>query len=237
MAEPLTRLPPERRDALRARLMAELPAWYSPWTHLLFPSLVGLATVSLCVCTIGQLRAVELLTIPVSFVLLNAAEWQIHRDLLHRRTPPLAVLYDRHTPQHHMIFVTDDMAMRSTREFRLVLIPFYGILAAGLGALPIPLALWLGLGLPNVALLFMATTMSYVVLYEWLHLSYHAPATSFIGRQRWMARLRRHHAIHHAPERMQRWNFNVTLPLWDWLRRTSYREEEARPPPRNEMGA
>jgi hypothetical protein len=237
MADSLSRLPPERRDALRAHLLAALPAWYSPWAHLMFPSLVGLATVLLCVCTIKQLRAAELLTIPISFVILNAAEWQIHRDLLHRRTPPLAVLYDRHTPQHHMIFVTDDMAMRSTREFRLVLIPFYGILAAGLGALPIPLALWLGFGLGNVALLFMATTMGYVVLYEWLHLSYHAPADSFIGRQPWMATLRRHHAIHHAPERMQRWNFNVTLPLWDWLRRTSYREEEAPPPPRNEMGA
>jgi hypothetical protein len=226
MAEPLTRLPPERRDALRARLLAALPSWYSPWAHLMFPSLVGVAAVVSCVYALAPLRALELLTIPLSLVLLNAAEWQIHRGLLHRRTPPLGVLYDRHTPQHHMIFVTDDMAIRSTREFRLVLIPFYGILAAGLGALPIPLLLWLGFGLPNVALLFMATTMGYVVLYEWLHLAYHAPAASFIGRRRWMARLRRHHAVHHAPERMQRWNFNVTVPLWDWLLRTTYRGDD-----------
>jgi sterol desaturase/sphingolipid hydroxylase (fatty acid hydroxylase superfamily) len=141
------------------------------------------------------------------------------------------VLYDRHTPQHHMIFVTEDMTMRSTREFRLVLIPFYGILAAGVGALPIPLALWLGLGRPNVALLFMATTMGYVVLYEWMHLAYHAPAASFVGRQAWLQRLRRHHALHHAPERMQRWNFNVTIPLWDWLLGTSVRDGD------QEMGA
>jgi sterol desaturase/sphingolipid hydroxylase (fatty acid hydroxylase superfamily) len=126
-----------------------------------------------------------------------------------------------------MIFVTDDMAIRATREFYLVLIPAYGIVAAGVGALPIPAALWLGFGLRNPALLFMATTMAYVVAYEWLHLSYHAPADSFVGRLALIRRLRRHHALHHAPELMQKWNFNVTVPLWDWVRRTIYRGDEA----------
>ena len=32
--------------------------------------------------------------------------------------------------------------------------------------------------------------------------------------------LRRHHAWHHTPELMQRWNFNVTVPLADWILRT-----------------
>ena len=26
---------------------------------------------------------------------------------------------------------------------------------------------------------------------------------------------------------MQRWNFNVTVPLWDWVRGTTYRPEKA----------
>ena len=125
-----------------------------------------------------------------------------------------------------MIFVTDDMAIRSSREFYLVLIPAYGIIAAGVGALPIPATLWLAFGLRNAALLFMVVTMGYVVAYEWLHLSYHAPADSFVGRMRIIQRLRRHHAVHHAPELMQKWNFNVTIPLWDWMRRTIYRGDE-----------
>ena len=29
--------------------------------------------------------------------------------------------------------------------------------------------------------------------------------------------------LNHAPELMQNWNFNVTIPLWDWVRRTIYR--------------
>jgi hypothetical protein len=226
MAEAQVRLSSERRAALRATLVAAIPRWYRPWLHLLFPSLVGLGVVIACLASLRALLPVELLVLPATWVLLNAAEWQIHKDLLHRRTPPLALLYDRHTPQHHMIFVTDDMAMRSTREFRLVLIPFWGILAAFVGALPIPLVLWRGLGERNLALLFMAMTMAYLVSYEWLHLAYHAPADSRVGRLGLIARLRRHHAAHHAPERMQRWNFNVTVPLWDWVRGTIARDED-----------
>lgn len=223
MRETLSRLTLERRDELRARLVAEIPTFYSPWAHLAFPSLVGIGTIVACVLLLRDLRPLQLLAVPLSFLVLNAGEWRIHRDLLHKRTPPLTILYDRHTPQHHMVFVTDDMAIRSTREFYLVLIPFYGILAAGVGALPIPLTLWLGFGMRNAALLFMATTMAYVVLYEWLHLAYHAPADSFVGRMKLIARLKRHHAVHHAPELMQKWNFNVTIPLWDWVRRTTFR--------------
>jgi sterol desaturase/sphingolipid hydroxylase (fatty acid hydroxylase superfamily) len=162
--------------------------------------------------------------VPAQLVLLNAGEWLIHRDLLHRRTPPLQVLYDRHTPQHHMVFVDDDMSMRGVREFRLVLIPAYGILAALAGSLPIPAAIWLLAGQRNLALLFVAVTMAYVVAYEWLHLSYHLPPDSFVGRLALVRWLRRHHATHHAPELMQKWNFNVTIPLWDLVRRTIYRE-------------
>ncbi|MDB4971062.1 MAG: hypothetical protein JWN44_6751 [Myxococcales bacterium] len=219
----LGRLSSGRRDELRNRLIGEIPRWYRPWLHLAIPSLIGLGVVALSASLLSAVRPLELVTVPLTFLLLNAGEWRIHRDMLHRRTPPLAVLYDRHTPQHHMIFVTDDMAIRATREFYLVLIPAYGILAAGIGALPIPMALWLGFGLRNPALMFMAMTMAYVVGYEWLHLSYHAPSSSFVGRRKIIQRLRRHHAIHHAPELMQKWNFNVTIPLWDWLRGTIYR--------------
>jgi sterol desaturase/sphingolipid hydroxylase (fatty acid hydroxylase superfamily) len=114
------------------------------------------------------------------------------------------------------------MAIRSAREFRFVLIPPYGIVAAFFSALPIPGALAL-LGQWNLALLFMATGMGYVVSYEWLHLAYHLPVDSFFGRLKLVAMLRRHHATHHDPELMQKWNFNVTVPLWDLVRGTIYK--------------
>jgi fatty acid hydroxylase family protein len=114
------------------------------------------------------------------------------------------------------------MAMRATREFRLVLIPFYGILAIFVTALPMTAALWF-LVSHNVALLWVASVMGYVLAYEWLHLAYHLPASNPIGRSGLIRWLRSHHAMHHTPQLMQCWNFNVTVPLADWLLGTIYR--------------
>ena len=209
------------REDLRARLRAAIPRGYSPAFHFAFPSVVGLGCAVAALLLIRGLRPLELLTVPAVFLLSNMVEWRAHRDLLHKRQRPLEVLYDRHTPEHHRVFVTDDMAIRDARELRLVLIPAYGILAVLVAAAPGPVGLALA-GLPNVALLWLATAMAYVVAYEWLHLAYHLPADSFIGRRRLVARLRHHHAVHHDPRLMQRWNFNVTFPIWDWVRGTTY---------------
>lgn len=215
-----------RREAMRAELLARTPRWYSPWFHLGFPAAVGLGLIVGAALLVRELEPWQLAAIPALYVVSNAAEWRIHRDVLHRRTPGLAVLYDRQTPEHHVVYVTYDMAMRSTREFRLVLIPAYGILVIFLVNLPAAALLW-WLGQRNLACLFIATNLGYVLTYEWLHLAYHAPATTWIGRLGVIRRLRRHHAIHHEPRLMQRWNFNVTVPLWDWVRGTIYRSTSA----------
>lgn len=192
------------------------------------PSLFGLAIVACCIALIDDLQWVELIVIPVTYLVANIGEWRAHKYLLHRRTRYAAVLYDRHTPEHHMVYLTDDMEIRSRKEFRLVLIPAYGILLIFAGVLAPATAMWL-LGWHNVALLFLATEMAYVLSYEWLHLSYHLPADHPIGGLRIIATLRRHHALHHHPALMQRWNFNVTVPLWDWVCGTTVKSvEEAR---------
>jgi hypothetical protein len=212
-------LPLAERERIRADVLARAPSWYNPWVHLAVPSFFGLGVILASILLLRDLRAIELLTVPIVYVLTNMNEWYIHRDLLHRRNPLAKVLYDRHTPEHHMIYVTDDMAMRDRREFRLVLIPAYGLFLIFVNLLPITAALWFLLG-RNVALLYTATAMGYSVSYEWLHLSYHLPATSRVGGSRIIRKLRRHHAVHHDPRLMQRWNFNVTIPLWDWVRGT-----------------
>jgi hypothetical protein len=214
--------PLSRREQVRARAVAAIPSWYSPWGHLAFPSLVGIGLIATATMLLEHPSAGELLFVPLVLVLINLNEWHIHRNILHQRFWPLEVLFWRHTPEHHVIFVRDDMAMRAPREFRLVLIPFYGILAIFLTTLPITAALWF-LVSHNVALLWVACTMGYVVAYEWLHLAYHLPESNPFGRSRLIGWLRRHHAMHHTPELMQRWNFNVTVPLADWLLGTTYR--------------
>ena len=76
---------------------------------------------------------------PLVYLFANAFEWWIHGNALHRRNPLAPVLYDQHTPRHHMLYLTEDMAMRDPREYRLVLIPGYGLLLIFLGQIPITL--------------------------------------------------------------------------------------------------
>jgi hypothetical protein len=220
--ESATELEAPRREAKRKELVDQIPGWYSPWVHLAFPTVVGLTLIGLAIWQLREPTWLQLLFLPAILIVSNATEWRLHRDILHKRTRPFELIFDRHTPEHHAVYVCDDMAIRSTKEFRLVLIPAYGIVTVFLGTSPITLALYF-LGQWNLACLFVIATMSYVVSYEWFHLSYHMPPESFVGR-RWLVRvLRRHHATHHRPELMQKWNFNVTLPLWDLVRGTIYR--------------
>src|SRR5438876_915997 len=115
-------LPLEQRDAARARALAEAPG-YRPWLHVGAESAIGL---SLCAVAAWLARGAgpwHLAFFLALLVFSNATEWSIHRDVLHTRRRGAEVLYDKHTPLHHVVFVTGDMAMRSARELQLVLIP------------------------------------------------------------------------------------------------------------------
>lgn len=210
-------------EELRRKAIEEIPWWYSPWVHLAFPSLIGVAVIAAAFALLDGVALWHFAAIPLGLILANAVEWRTHKKVLHHRTWYAPVLYDQHTPKHHQLYTTEAMEIHDPRELRLVLIPAYGILLILVSSAPMTYLLWLWQ--PNVALLWLATNTFYILSYEWLHLAYHAPATSFAGRNRWITRLRRHHAVHHDLALMQGWNFNVTLPLWDWLAGTIHREK------------
>lgn len=207
---------PSPRERFRQSLVDRVPRWYSPWAHLSGTLGVGVATLGLACAFISSLRPIELLTIPVTFALSNLGEWHAHRNLLHRRFKLAAELYDRHTPEHHRVFRYGDMAIREWRELRLVLIPAFGVLALVVVNAPIAWLIGRFIG-PNVGWLFLLTVSLYVVSYEVTHLCYHLPEDSFVGRRAFVRWMREHHARHHDPRLMQRWNFNVTVPLGDYL--------------------
>ncbi len=204
-------------------MIQAIPSWYRPYLHLAVPSFFGLGIMAVSLMFLSDLVAWELLVIPLTYIFSNLVEWFTHRNMMHRRTPQAAILYDRHVPQHHRVYVTEDMAMREPIEFRLVLIPAYGILLIFLATLPLTTAFYFLIG-KNVAALFVFTTMGYVVGYEWLHLSYHLPATHPVSKNGLIKKLRTHHAVHHDPRLMQQWNLNVTVPLWDWILGTNYKK-------------
>jgi hypothetical protein len=232
-----------RREALRAELVSAIPTYYSPFVHLGLTTGIGVGLSIVALLQIHHLKPLQLLIVPALFVISNASEWRAHRDLLHKRQPWAKPLYDAHTPIHHKLYLTADMEIRSMRELYHVLIPPFGIALVFVATLPLIAWLWWA-GQHNLAALLVITTQFYVVSYEWFHMSYHLPRTSWIGRNPLIRRLARHHAIHHAPERMNLWNMNVNLPLWDWVRGTIYRGDdierlfEAQPPqPENALPA
>jgi len=222
-----TVLPLAQREKVRATWLAE-GGFYNPWLHIGTTTVFGCSVMAVAATLLQNVRWWE---VAFGFGLLiasNAVEWRIHRDILHKRRWPFQLLYDKHTPLHHMVFVTDDMAIRSASEFRLVLIPAYGIVFAFASLVPAMIAIWVGGPQQhNLAAIFAIETMGYIVSYEWLHLSYHLPENTFIGGLSVIKVLRRHHAIHHDPRLMQKWNFNVSLPLWDLVRRTYVRDPGA----------
>ena len=210
----------ERRMALREELLAEIPSWYVPWVHLFVPSTFGIVAIVVALGSIVDLQPLELLTVPFVYLFANAFEWWIHGNALHHRNPLAPVLYDQHTPRHHMLYLTDDMAIRDKREYRLVLIPGYGLMMIFVGQGVVSSLLW-WLGFHNVACLYVATAIAYAVSYEWLHFSYHLPHEHPVAKNPLILRLARHHAIHHDPRIMQRYNLNVTVPLMDWVMGTT----------------
>jgi hypothetical protein len=212
------------REALRAEWVARIPRWYNPWAHLATTTALGAGFCALALTQIHGLAARELWILPATWIFANACEWRAHRDLLHRLTFYSKPLFTRHTLQHHRLYLTQDMEIRSSRELRLVLLPSFAIVLILAVTLPIAAALWLA-GQRNLAALFIVMTQAYVVSYEWFHLSYHLPRDGFVGRLWLVRKLGQHHAIHHSPERMNRWNLNVNVPLWDWVRGTIYHGE------------
>jgi hypothetical protein len=208
-------------------MLARVPRWYSPLGHLAGTVGIGVATVALAIRGLDTPRARDFGVIPAAFVFANLVEWLAHRHLMHQRRRPFTVLYDRHTPEHHRVYRYESMAIREARELRLVLIPAAGVLGIVLLAAPAAAACALVWG-ENVGWLFLLTSAVYVVGYELSHLAYHLPESSLVYRLPVLCALREHHARHHIPRLMQRANFNVTIPLCDWLFGTLASSEDAR---------
>ncbi len=206
-----------QRVKVRTSAVDAIPSWYSPIGHLLATTGVGAATIALAVSRMTKVSLLEALLVPAaSFVVANAFEWRVHKKVLHKRSWPFGELFDRHTPLHHVVFVEDDMAIRDTKELRLVLVPASGVLGGVVASAPGALLAGALLG-ANAGWLMLATSGAYMVTYELSHLAYHLPEDHPIGGHPLIRFMRKHHAAHHDPKNMQRFNFNVTVPLFDWI--------------------
>ena len=199
-----------------------IPRHYSGRAHLVtviaFSALVAAASLAM----LDNVRPAEWLTIPLTFLYCNLAEYLGHRGPMHHRTRLLAGIFQRHTVEHHSFFTDEAICLDSPRDYRAVLFPpillvfFFGFFAVPVGAILYFLVS------PNVCFLFVFTAILYYLNYELLHFSYHVDPQSWLGRFRIIRGLREHHVAHHNKALMTRYNFNITYPICDRLFGTLY---------------
>jgi hypothetical protein len=202
------------RDDYRAR---RIGPHYRGVPHFVFVTAVALAVIGYAVARLSHVRPVEWFVLPLTLLVANLSEYVGHRFPMHRRFAPLAWVFQRHTLEHHAFFTHEAMEMDSPRDFQIVMFPpLVVVFFAAFFALPFGV-LFFACVSPNAGWLFVVGALGYFLNYEWLHLAYHLPERSFVGRIAWLRRLREHHRLHHAPSDMTRVNFNVSYPLGDWL--------------------
>lgn len=208
--------------AFRARYRAGISPHYSGWLHMLVVLATGVAVILWAAFSLHQVQMAEWLMLPLAMVLVNFAEYAAHRWLGHRKTRIGRLFYSRHTGDHHSFFTEQDMPFQSSRDWRVVLFPAW-LIYVFLCGLIIPGWLLLNaLVSANVAWLYALGAIGGYLFYEVMHFSYHLPAGSFVERTPLWWRLRHLHQLHHERERMAACNFNITLPVFDWLLGTLY---------------
>lgn len=194
-----------------------IPIQYQGWRHLLFTFGIGGAAMVLSAAQAHDVTSLEWATLPLTFLYANFAEYWGHRGPMHHLRRGLRLVYERHTRQHHRFFTSDNMELDGLRDLRAVLFPPL-LMSFFITAFMLPAALFLAwIATPNVAWLFVATSLAYFLNYEFLHMAYHLPPDHPIARWGVIRRLERLHRAHHDPRLMAHRNFNITYPICDVL--------------------
>ena len=192
----------------------ELGRNYSGWGHFAFTSIGSLLAIGFALTRLQGVRGWEWAVVPATFLFANLAEYFGHKGPMHHLRPGLRLVFHRHTQQHHRFFTFEHMQCTRTSDFKMILFPPVMLLFF-LGGIATPAGLLVYfLVSPNAGWLFAATAVGYFLLYEWLHFAYHQPPVGIWRHLPGLAWLRRHHQLHHDPQRMDR-NFNLTFPIAD----------------------
>ncbi len=221
------------RSKLREECLAALPRWYRPWVQLLLLATVGFLAAFLSFRAVHDATWIERIAIPAAFVTSNFFEWMVHKRWMHHPRWPRR-FYRAHTLHHHRLFTADDMGMKQGRELAFVLLSAPTLAIIVIASIGFALFMrWL-FG-SNVAWLFFATEMLYIVFAEAMHAAYHLPKSHRIRRFFWVRWLATSHVLHHDMRLMRKWNFNIGIPFADLIFRTftirRYPPDEPKPDP------
>ncbi|MDB5283337.1 MAG: fatty acid hydroxylase [Bacteroidota bacterium] len=206
----------ERIEIFRQRFRAEnISKNYRGFIHLAFINVWCVAGIVICAVNIHHPTFWQWMVIPFTFLYTNLFEYIGHRFPMHHRYNSLKAVFKRHTLQHHHFFTDENMNCESADDFKIILFPpvlliFFSVCFV----VPVSLLVYY-LFSQNAAMFFIATTLTYYLNYEWLHLSYHLPETHFVYKVPGLKTLRNLHHQHHNHKAMDQYNFNITYPVFD----------------------
>ena len=204
-------------QAYREQYRATISPHYLGPRHAGLVSVFGLACIWLFAAQLQNPSLWQASAFVFALLLGNLTEYLAHRYLGHHRRAWAGLFYQRHTLEHHHFFTEDAMTFRDHKDWRVILFPFYLIVAITL-LLALPAHLFLShLEYTNLGAFFAMGVLCSYLLYEVLHFSYHLPLTHPVYRLRGMRYLRALHQLHHSHAHMRDYNFNLVYPLCDHL--------------------
>lgn len=213
----------ERTAGFRSRYRSNISVRYSGYLHALFVFGAGSLLTLYCYAQAATMSPAAWLAVPAALLLANLGEYFAHKSLGHHKRRFAKLFYSRHTGDHHSFFNHRHYTIDNQRDLRVVLFPAY-LLVAVVVLVAAPLGALVGAAFGAAAgWVFAGTLIAGYLLYEFVHLCAHLPDHYRITRWPGIRQLREHHRQHHDPGLARESNFNVSLPISDYLFGTKHR--------------
>lgn len=211
---------PRRRDPQTERSRHKVPSWYVP-LHLgvTIGLLGGVSIALLALLPLGTFHWTVWLAAVAVILTADFVEYSLHRWPMHRRKKATDALFKRHTLEHHRLFTYEAMGIEKFDEVFLTTFNVSDVVVA-LASMGIVGGIMLPIFGLKGAMVIAAALGLYGTFKQAIHMAFHLPESWMrfpVLRSRAFYWLREHHALHHDPRMMTRWNFNIGLPTFDAL--------------------
>lgn len=142
-------------------------------------------------------------------------EWTLHKYVMHRPVGKFRYAFQAHAVVHHQVFKADKTYHLQNEEDKhtIPMAWWNGPVLILIGITPFALLSWV-VGEWAFVVGGLIAFSAYYATYEYIHWCMHLPKARRVEKPWWFRRLNGHHLLHH---RYMHKNFNVVLPLADWI--------------------
>lgn len=202
-----------------------VPRYYNGYLHVFINFGVLGAVLLFLFFKVQSWNMSSLAVLALSLVVGNFAVYFIHRFLLHQNLPVIGPFtYKIHSLWHHRFYTHQNRVFEKLDDLYILFFPPTVVLGFVIILLPIQFYLLINISI-DVAYVFMLGSTLTFLLYEVVHFCSHLPESHPILKIKYFKMMWVHHGLHHNPELMHKWNFNIVLPLADWVFGTVYEDK------------